>query len=81
MITPDEFQPVERSAEERDAAQQTRIEEYFDRCLKSGRSDIPYTRSGWLKSNIEAVLNKYRAAGWDCADTGRLYRFTPGAGK
>lgn len=75
MIKPSEFCPANEQ-EDRDRRQQERIEAYFDRLLMAGRLTMPATRSGWLIPNIEAVLQKYRDAGWKCSHSPTGYVFS-----
>lgn len=75
MIRPDQVPDTDDAVNR----SQARIEEYFDRCLQrgttNGRIEINYTRGGWLREDTEAVLQRYRDAGWDAKDTGWNYTF------
>ena len=73
MIKPSEVpQPKE---DPRHDAERATIEKYFDDALSHGTTRIGLPRSGWLMSNVSAVLDKYRANGWKVTDTGAAYVF------
>lgn len=78
MIRPEDVSDDRNNTEEAQL-RQARIEEYFDRCLQrgltNGRAEINYTRGGWLREDIAAVLQRYRDAGWNATDTGHNYVF------
>lgn len=61
MIKPSEFKPI---VDESAALRQASMEEYIDKRLSKGHLTVDGGRSGWLKTDIEAVAEKYRAAGW-----------------
>ncbi len=67
MITPNEYSKEHRDAASRDADQQAQIERFIDGRIKANMLTFPAPRSMWLIENIEAVLCKYRAAGWKCS--------------
>lgn len=81
MVTPEQTIKANADAQE----QRQRIEAYFDRRLLAaqwdadGRTLIQRTRSGWLKENIDAVFDKYRAAGWKIVETHAGFQFERGA--
>lgn len=71
MIAPDQAPNSDSDSKgDRDARQRKAIEDYFDRRLMAGSRLIQMPRSGWLRENIEAVLNDYRALGWDVVGHG-----------
>ena len=64
MLTPDQ---VNTGDDDRNKRQQEAIEKYIDQRLAAGFLRFPSTRGGWFIENIEAVLAKYRKAGWVCS--------------
>lgn len=79
MIRPEDVADTRNDNDEA-KRRQALIEDYFDRCLQrsgltNGRAEINYVRSGWLRDDIAAVLQRYRDAGWNATDTGRNYVF------
>ena len=44
--------------------QAPKIEEYIDSQLRTGRLRVDIPRSGWAQSDVDYVLDRYRAEGW-----------------
>lgn len=72
MIKPEQFPDPDS---DRDAKEQKAIELYFDMQLSAGILRFGTGRSFWRMHNIEAVLQRYRDAGWTVEDTGSGFRF------
>ena len=66
MVTPDQ---VPNLPDENDV-QQRAIESFVDARLRAGERKISSPRTGWKPANVEAVMNKYRAAGWKVTGIG-----------
>jgi hypothetical protein len=78
VITPNEYSKEHRDAASRDADQQAQIERFIDGRIKANMLTFPAPRSMWLKENIEIVLCKYRAFGWECSFVnGEGFAFKP----
>lgn len=66
MISPKDFLTSNRAPDLalEAAKRQERIEDRIDDHLAKGQLQINGGRSGWLLTDMDAVAERYRAAGW-----------------